>query len=102
MSRELKSLALEVGIPIVALVQVNRDAEGRRPTLGQIRDSGSIEQDADVVMFLHRNRGEAAEDPEHLNNVETELIVAKQRNGPVGTIRIAFIPKYTRFESLVE
>lgn len=100
MSRELKALAIELGIPIVLLVQVNRDAEGRRPTLGQIRDSGSIEQDADVVIFLHRDRGESSEDPGMANNVETELIVAKQRNGPVGTVRIAFIPKYARFESL--
>jgi len=101
-SRSLKALARELGIPIVALSQVTRDVEGKRPTLASIRESGSIEQDADVVMFLHRNRGETSEDPEHANNVETELIVAKQRNGPVGTVRIAFVPRYTRFESLDE
>ena len=99
-SRSFKALARELGIPIVALSQVTRDVEGKRPTLASIRESGSIEQDADVVMFLHRNRGESSEDPDHANNVETELIVAKQRNGPVGTVRIAFVPKYTRFESL--
>ncbi|TFG61943.1 MAG: replicative DNA helicase, partial [Gemmatimonadales bacterium] len=97
-SRSLKALARELTIPIVALSQVTRDVEGKRPTLASIRESGSIEQDADVVMFLHRNRGETSEDPDHANNVETELIVAKQRNGPVGTVRIAFVPKYTRFE----
>ncbi len=101
-SRSLKGLARELSIPVVALSQVTRDSEGKRPTLANIRESGSIEQDADVVIFLHRNRGESAEDPEHANNVETELIVAKQRNGPVGTVRIAFVPRYTRFESLSE
>ncbi|MFP4375666.1 MAG: replicative DNA helicase [Spirochaetales bacterium] len=101
-SRSLKGLARELEIPVVALSQVTRDVEGKRPMLSSIRESGSIEQDADVVMFLHRNRGEEAEDPEHANNVETELIVAKQRNGPVGTVRIAFVPKFTRFESLEE
>ncbi|MFW5684854.1 MAG: replicative DNA helicase, partial [Spirochaetota bacterium] len=79
-SRSLKGLARELNIPVVALSQVTRDVEGKRPTLASIRESGSIEQDADVVIFLHRNRGEASEDPEHANNVETELIVAKQRN----------------------
>ena len=101
-SRSLKGLARELSIPVVALSQVTRDSEGKRPTLANIRESGSIEQDADVVIFLHRNRGEQAENPEHANNVETELIVAKQRNGPVGTVRIAFVPRYTRFESLSE
>ncbi len=101
-SRSLKGLARELSIPVIALSQVTRDVEGKRPTLASIRESGSIEQDADVVMFLHRNRGEDSENPEHANNVETELIVAKQRNGPVGTVRIAFVPKYTRFESLDE
>jgi replicative DNA helicase len=101
-SRSLKGLARELHIPVVALSQVTRDVEGKRPTLASIRESGSIEQDADVVIFLHRNRGEGSEDPEHANNVETELIVAKQRNGPVGTVRIAFVPRYTRFESLDE
>lgn len=99
-SRSLKALARELEIPVVALSQVTRDVEGKRPTLASIRESGSIEQDADVVIFLHRNRGEQAEDPEHADNIETELIVAKQRNGPVGTVRIAFVPQYTRFEAL--
>ena len=101
-SRSLKALARELAIPVVALSQVTRDVEGKRPTLASIRESGSIEQDADVVIFLHRNRGETSEDPENANNVETELIVAKQRNGPVGTVRIAFVPEYTRFDPLEE
>ncbi len=100
-SRSLKALARELSIPIIALSQVSRESEGRRPTLANLRESGSIEQDADVVMFLHRDRGSEQEE-EQQNGVETELVVAKQRNGPVGTIRVAFIPRYTRFETLVE
>jgi len=101
-SRSLKALARELTIPVVALSQLTRDVEGKRPNLASIRESGSIEQDADVVMFLHRNRGETSGDRDHADNVETELIVAKQRNGPVGTVPIAFVAKYTRFESLDE
>jgi len=101
-SRSLKALARELTIPVVALSQLTRDVEGKRPNLASIRESGSIEQDADVVMFLHRNRGETSGDGDHADNVETELIVAKQRNGPVGTVPIAFVAKYTRFESLDE
>jgi len=97
-SRSLKALARELSIPIVALSQVSRDSEGRRPTLANIRESGSIEQDADVVLFLHRERGTNEE--HETNNVETELIVAKQRNGPQGIVKIAFVPQYTRFENL--
>lgn len=101
-SRSLKALARELEIPVVALSQVNRDTEGKRPTLANIRESGSIEQDADVVLFLHRDRGIDRETDEAPNVVETELIVAKQRNGPVGTVKIAFVPRYTKFESLAE
>jgi replicative DNA helicase len=84
----------------VALSQVRRDAEGKRPNLSDIRESGSIEQDADVVMFLHRERetdkkpGEKEADPDKPN---TELIIAKQRNGPVGTVGIIFKPQFTKF-----
>ena len=101
-SRSLKALARELTIPVIALSQLTRDVEGKRPNLASIRESGSIEQDADVVMFLHRNRGETSGDGDHADSVETELIVAKQRNGPVGTVPIAFVAKYTRFESLDE
>ncbi|MFP4483936.1 MAG: replicative DNA helicase [Spirochaetota bacterium] len=99
-SRSLKALARELEVPVIALSQLTRDSEGRRPTLANIRESGSIEQDADVVIFLHRDRGEERTGDEHPNIMETELIVAKQRNGPVGTVHIAFVPKYTRFDEM--
>jgi len=101
-SRSLKSLARELEIPIVCLSQVGRQSEGKAPNLADLRESGSIEQDADVVMFLHRKK-EIERDGDHgtsVNNTETELIIAKQRNGPIGTIPLVFIPKYTRFENL--
>lgn len=101
-SRSLKALARELNIPVVALSQVSRDTEGKRPMLSNIRESGSIEQDADVVIFLHRDRNLDQSSTETLNVIETELIVAKQRNGPVGTIRIAFIPRYTKFDNLAD
>jgi replicative DNA helicase len=98
-SRSLKSLARELDIPIVALSQVRRDAEGKRPNLSDIRESGSIEQDADVVMFLHRDResDKKPSDRENAEKANTELIIAKQRNGPVGTIEIQFLPQFTKF-----
>ncbi len=90
-SRSLKSLARELNIPIICLSQVGRQTEGKAPNLADLRESGSIEQDADVVMFLHRER-----DPE--KNSFTELIIAKQRNGPVGSLNLAFRPQFTLFE----
>ncbi|MFO8063408.1 MAG: replicative DNA helicase [Spirochaetota bacterium] len=99
-SRSLKALARELKVPIIALSQLTRDSEGKRPSLASIRESGSIEQDADVVIFLHRERGSDRSGDEHPSVMETELVVAKQRNGPVGTVKIAFVPKYTKFESL--
>jgi replicative DNA helicase len=98
-SRSLKALARELDIPVVALSQVRRESEGKMPNLADLRESGSIEQDADVVIFLHRERisGPGEELP---RDVETELIVAKQRNGPVGSLKIAFIAEYTKFENL--
>jgi replicative DNA helicase len=100
-SRSLKSLARELDVPVVALSQVRRDAEGKRPSLSDLRESGSIEQDADVVMFLHREREtEKKADGERSKAIPTELILAKQRNGPVGTVDIVFLPSYTKFESL--
>lgn len=97
-SKSLKALARELQIPIVALSQVARDAEGNEPNLAQIRGSGSIEQDADVVMFLHRDRiktAEQSQDPVQ----DAKLIVAKQRNGPTGDIDILFLSSYTKFEN---
>ncbi|MDR2210455.1 MAG: replicative DNA helicase [Spirochaetaceae bacterium] len=95
-SRSLKSLARELDIPVVALSQLRRDAEGKRPNLSDIRESGSIEQDADLVIFLHRDRESDAKAGRE-NDGKTELIIAKQRNGPVGTIDIVFLPRYVRF-----
>jgi replicative DNA helicase len=99
-SRSLKALARELDIPVVALSQVRRESEGKQPNLADLRESGSIEQDADVVIFLHRERlsGDGGEDLPR--NIETDLIVAKQRNGPVGSLKIAFIPEYTKFENM--
>lgn len=99
-SRSLKALARELDIPVVALSQVRRESEGKQPNLADLRESGSIEQDADVVIFLHRERQAGPGEQAEPRNVDTELIVAKQRNGPVGTLKIAFIPEYTKFENL--
>jgi replicative DNA helicase len=103
-SRSLKGLARELDIPIVALCQLNRDMEktghGQQPTLANLRDSGSIEQDADLVMFLHRKPPKKGGEEEPITNIEgipTELIIAKQRNGPVGIIDLMLNAKYTRF-----
>lgn len=98
-SRSLKSLARELDIPIVALCQVARDAEGQEPNLANLRGSGSIEQDADVVLFLHRDR----KIMEEKNPVqEAKCIIAKQRNGATGEIEMMFLPSYTKFENKVE
>ncbi len=98
-SRSLKALARELDIPIVVLSQVKRETEGKKPTLADLRESGSIEQDADLVIFLHRERSGDDSKPDNAGAIETELLVAKQRNGPIGDIKVVFIPKYTRFES---
>lgn len=101
-SRYLKALARELNIPVVVLSQLNRSPEGReghRPRMSDLRESGSIEQDADVVMLLHRedyyHRGEKEYEP----NNTAEIIIAKQRNGPTGTVNLVFREKFTRFEN---
>ena len=94
-SKSLKALARELTIPIVALSQVSRDAEGNEPTLAQIRGSGAVEQDADVVIFIHRDR--KRDDPYEVQ--EAKLIVAKQRNGATGTVEMMFIPPCAKFEN---
>ncbi len=101
-SRSLKSLSREMEVPIVCLSQVGRQSEGKPPSLADLRESGSIEQDADVVMFLHRERETTQSNNQSHSavNISTDLIIAKQRNGPIGTVPIVFIPKYTRFENL--
>ncbi|MCG6960969.1 replicative DNA helicase [bacterium BMS3Abin03] len=106
-SRSLKSLAKELNIPVIALAQLNRAVETRtdkRPQLSDLRESGSIEQDADVVMFLNRPeiyKIESFPDGSPTENV-AELIIGKQRNGPTGEIRLAFMKKYARFENLAK
>jgi replicative DNA helicase len=90
-SRSLKSLARELNIPVIALSQVRRETEGKRPALADLRESGSIEQDADVVIFLH------SEDPKAS---ELEVSLAKQRNGPLGSFKLAFLREITKFEQL--
>ena len=93
-SKSLKALARELSIPIVALCQVARDAEGQEPNLAQLRGSGSIEQDADVVMFLHRDRLK-----DEVVAQDAKIILAKQRNGATGDIPIIFLPAYSKFEN---
>ncbi|WP_294430943.1 replicative DNA helicase [uncultured Treponema sp.] len=100
-SKSLKSLARELNIPIVALCQVARDAEGNEPSLNQLRGSGSIEQDADVVMFIHRER-KKQEDGDMEPVQDAKLIVAKQRNGPIGDVPLLFLNAITRFENRAE
>lgn len=100
-SRNLKGIAKELDIPVIALSQLSRAVEMRgkdkRPMLSDLRESGSIEQDADVVLMLYRPEVYEGEDSEHAGTAE--VIIAKQRNGPTGTIRLAFIKEYTRFEN---
>jgi replicative DNA helicase len=103
-SRGLKALAKELQVPVVALSQLSRASERRgddkRPMLSDLRESGSIEQDADVVAFIHReayyNR---TEEMSEADKAKSEIIIAKQRNGPTDTVFLNFISKYTRFEN---
>jgi replicative DNA helicase len=100
-SRSLKALARELKIPVVALSQLTRITEEKKvPGLADLRESGSLEQDADVVLFLHRNRGTDRDTNEVNHNiVPTDLIIGKQRKGPIGTVKLAFLPQFTRFEN---
>jgi replicative DNA helicase len=103
-SRGLKALAKELNVPVVALSQLSRAPEQRtgsdhRPQLSDLRESGSIEQDADVVAFIYR---EEVYKPNEENAGLAELIIAKQRNGPTGTVKLAFQKQYTRFQTLLD
>jgi len=101
-SRGIKAVARELKIPVICLSQLNRASEGRdghRPRMSDLRESGSIEQDADVIMLLHREDYYRMSEPDFQPDNVAELIIAKQRNGPTGTVKLTFMNKTTRFEN---
>jgi len=102
-SRGIKAVARELNVPVLCLSQLNRQSEGRdghRPRMSDLRESGSIEQDADVIALLHREDYYRMSEPDFQPDNIAEVIIAKQRNGPTGTVKLTFLNKTTRFENL--
>jgi len=101
-SRALKGMAKELNVPVVVAAQLNRAAESRkdsRPMLSDLRESGAIEQDADVVAFLYRDE---YYNKETMKKNHAEVIIAKQRNGPTGTVELTFLGQFTKFENIIK